>query len=111
MLFLHMVYQLIYMYITLFPSWPFRTYYMPQWERLKRQKQMFAYHLPTLLPTLGLNDLPSIMQAARLYRRTVAVVCLRTMDWFIQPKKLVVTEFYVTWIVLHVTSVKYVKLT
>lgn len=74
---------------------------MSQWG----QKQLYAYHLQTLLPTLGLTDIPSITQAARMYRGTVAVVCLRTMEWFIQQlKKLVVTEFDVTWIVLHVTT-------
>lgn len=80
---------------------------MSQWG----QKQLYAYHLPTLLPTLGLTDIPSITQAARMYRGTVAVVCLRTIEWFIQqPQQLVVTEFDVTWIVLQVTTNKSVKL-
>lgn len=75
---------------------------MSQWG----QKQLYAYHLQTLLPTLGLTDIPSITQAARMYRGTVAVVCLRTIEWFIQqPQQLVVTEFDVTWIVLQVRKV------
>lgn len=109
--FLYMVYQLIYITLSQ-PRWPFRTYYMPQWERLKRQNRCLVIISRHSCPHLvWMIFLPSREQHDCTAKPSPWCASEWLNDSYKKPKQLVKTESYVTWIVLHMTSVKYVKLT